>query len=89
VRCSGAQGVSCAVEDALALSLILKRHSKFTPDDFREVARAYEEIRKPRVDKILAEAKERADRKREVSYLTLKIRETAMYLMSKFHFNLF
>ncbi|THU97638.1 FAD/NAD(P)-binding domain-containing protein [Dendrothele bispora CBS 962.96] len=78
----GAQGVSCAVEDALALALILKRSPELTSETIKKVAKAYEDIRKPRVDKILAEAKGRADRKRGISYLTLKIREAAMYIMS-------
>ncbi|KAK7461126.1 hypothetical protein VKT23_009053 [Stygiomarasmius scandens] len=78
----GAQGVSCAVEDALALALILKRYPDFSSETIKQAAKAYEDIRKPRVNKILAEAKGRADRKREVNYLTLKIRELAMYIMS-------
>ncbi|KAJ4479029.1 hypothetical protein J3R30DRAFT_3473582 [Lentinula aciculospora] len=84
----GAQGVSCAVEDGLTLALLLKH---YLPQDSSEsqqdeaiakAAKSYEDIRMPRVNKILVTAKGKADRKRQIGWLQDKIREISVWVIS-------
>ncbi|KIK64871.1 hypothetical protein GYMLUDRAFT_160754 [Collybiopsis luxurians FD-317 M1] len=81
----GAQGVSCAIEDCLTLALLLKHYlseSSAKDEAIAKAAQSYEEIRLPRVNKILVEAKGKADRKREISWVQDKIREIAVWVIS-------
>ncbi|KAE9387107.1 FAD/NAD(P)-binding domain-containing protein [Gymnopus androsaceus JB14] len=77
----GAQGVSCAVEDSLTLALLLKHYSKSDTEAeaIAKAAKSYDDIRLPRVNKILVEAKERANKKREISWMQDKIRGIAFW----------
>ena len=67
------QGVSCAAEDALVYSLLLtkllsresKSATEISDSVLRDSAIAYNDIRKPRVSKILDVAKRRGDSKKE------------------------
>ncbi|KAE9407269.1 FAD/NAD(P)-binding domain-containing protein [Gymnopus androsaceus JB14] len=80
----GAQGVSCAVEDSLTLALLLKHYSKSETEAeaIAKAAKSYEDIRLPRVNKILVEAKGRADQKRQISWMKDKIREFGVWVIS-------
>ncbi|KAF5393027.1 hypothetical protein D9757_001108 [Collybiopsis confluens] len=81
----GAQGVSCAVEDCLTFSLLLKHYLSNNRDEDKAIAHAaksYEDIRLPRANKILVEAKAKADRKRQISWVQDKIREIAIWVIS-------
>ncbi|KAJ3719345.1 hypothetical protein C8R42DRAFT_584617 [Lentinula raphanica] len=89
----GAQGVSCAFEDALTLALLLKHYlpqdlTTSHPQDalavegIAKACKSYEDIRMPRVNKIISEAREKADRKREISWVQDKIREIVIWVFS-------
>jgi hypothetical protein len=85
------QGVSCAAEDALVYSLLLtklvSRESKSVteiPDGvLRDAAIAYNDIRKPRVSKILDLAKRRGDSKKEMSMISRWIRDVMVRVLCK------
>lgn len=77
----GAQGVSCAVEDSLALALLLKHYSASETENetiIAKTAMSYEDIRLPRVSKILLEAKTRADQRRQITWTKSKMREIVL-----------
>ncbi|KAF8340820.1 hypothetical protein F5887DRAFT_978829, partial [Amanita rubescens] len=82
------QGVSCAAEDAIVYSLLLakllSRESKTVtevPESvLRNAAKAYNDIRKPRVSKILDLAKRRGDSKREMSIIGRWFRDLTVRL---------
>ncbi|KAJ3987628.1 hypothetical protein F5890DRAFT_1496420 [Lentinula detonsa] len=87
----GAQGVSCAVEDGLTLALLLKHYlsqdvthseSNLVGEAIAKASQSYEDIRMPRVNKILSEAKGKADRKRQITWVQDKIREIAVWIIS-------
>ncbi|KAF9258389.1 FAD/NAD(P)-binding domain-containing protein [Marasmius fiardii PR-910] len=81
------QGVSCAVEDGLALALLLKHHlsnSRLTQlEAIRKSVIAYEEIRKPRVTRILNFAKRSGDGKREIGWLGEKMRDWGLWIFTR------
>ncbi|KAK7463491.1 hypothetical protein VKT23_006839 [Stygiomarasmius scandens] len=99
------QGVSCAVEDALTLALLLKHfvgprvtddalnkvlaegvEKELTPvndaEALKKLAKAYEDIRVPRVRKILRFAKRGGDGKRELGFFEERIRNWVLFIMS-------
>ncbi|THV07300.1 FAD/NAD(P)-binding domain-containing protein [Dendrothele bispora CBS 962.96] len=99
------QGVSCAIEDALTLALLLKHFvgpkvkddaldkllaesapGVMTPamdaEALRKLAKAYEDIRVPRVKKILRLSKRSGDEKREIGFLEEKIRNLVLFIFS-------
>jgi 2-polyprenyl-6-methoxyphenol hydroxylase-like FAD-dependent oxidoreductase len=67
------QGASLALEDALYLAKLL-RHS----NDYEQVFQQFEQDRKPRVEKIVAEGRRRGNDKHVVSPFQAKIREVMM-----------
>ncbi|KAK7025966.1 hypothetical protein VNI00_015795 [Paramarasmius palmivorus] len=79
------QGVSCAAEDALTISLLLKgylgQYSEM--EAIRQAGIAYEALRIPRVKQILAFAKRNGNQKREISWLGEKIRDWALWIVSE------
>ncbi|KAL0058965.1 hypothetical protein AAF712_014333 [Marasmius tenuissimus] len=84
------QGVSCAVEDGLALALLLKHYlAKAENGDSgsmtaaRKAVLAYEEIRKPRVEGILKFAKKSGDGKREMGWVGEKVRDWGLWIFTK------
>jgi hypothetical protein len=85
------QGVSCAAEDAVVYSLLLtkllSRESESVteiPDGvLRDAAKAYNDIRKPRVSKILDLAKRRVDMKKEMSVFSRWLRDLAVRVRCK------
>ena len=87
----GAQGVSCAAEDSVVYSLLLakllSRESKpvtEVPDGILQgAARAYNDIRKPRVSKIVDLAKRRVNRKKELSVIRRWLRDLAIRVRCK------
>lgn len=80
------QGVSCAVEDALALALFLKHYA--TKSDnvetvIKATAKAYEGLRMPRVAKILSYSKKGGDGKRNIGFLGEKMRNFGLWIFCK------
>lgn len=83
----GAQGVSMAVEDALTIALVLKHHmstSQTESEAVSKAAKSYEDVRLARVNKILATAKAKQNRKKQVSPIQHRIRELVIWAFSKF-----
>lgn len=91
------QGVSCAVEDALTLALLLRHYStsksskqNSNANEFnvarviQSTAKAYETIRLPRVGAILDVGKRRASNKRELGFLGEKLRDLASWAFCAF-----
>ncbi|KAF5367562.1 hypothetical protein D9758_003649 [Tetrapyrgos nigripes] len=97
------QGVSCAVEDVLAVALLLKHLSKpqlggtettedekkMDTDTLKKVAKAYEDIRLPRVGKILDDAQRRGEGKKDLGFFGEKIRDTALFIVSSLPTSIF
>ncbi|KAJ7163914.1 hypothetical protein C8R43DRAFT_879406 [Mycena crocata] len=79
------QGVSCAVEDAVAIALLLKHYRvshRFEVDDsIQRTAKAYEAVRMKRVGKILDMAKHGGETKKTQSWFQEKIRDWALWLL--------
>ena len=87
------QGASCALEDAVVYSLLLNHFLSIagtsssdslgtTP--LERTAKAYEELRKPRVHQILDMAKRNGDAKKEMGWLAEVVRDLAMSIICKF-----
>jgi 2-polyprenyl-6-methoxyphenol hydroxylase-like FAD-dependent oxidoreductase len=88
------QGVSCAVEDSLAIALLLEHFLSQKPTStttgdldlanvLRHTAKAYEEIRMPRVRSILDRARRVGDAKRKKSAIQEWIRDWVMWILCK------
>ncbi|KAJ7760708.1 hypothetical protein DFH07DRAFT_816483 [Mycena maculata] len=81
------QGVSCAVEDAVAIALLLKHyrisHRFGTDDSLRRTAKAYEAVRMNRVGKILDIAARMGETKKMQTWWREKIRDWALWLFCK------
>ncbi|TFK38881.1 hypothetical protein BDQ12DRAFT_735125 [Crucibulum laeve] len=83
------QGVSCAVEDAVAYALLLKHYlsqdSSSLPETspLQRAATAYEKLRMPRVHRILDFAKHNGDAKKRVGWLGQKLRDLVMWVLCK------
>lgn len=79
------QGVSCAVEDAVAIALLLKHyrvsHRFGEEDSLRRTAKAYEGVRMKRVGRILDFAKHGGETKKTQSWCQEKIRDWALWLL--------
>jgi 2-polyprenyl-6-methoxyphenol hydroxylase-like FAD-dependent oxidoreductase len=77
------QGVSCAAEDAVALSLLLKHflvtHEFAASEGLTRTAKAFEEVRMGRVGKILDIAKRNGDNKKKIGWFMEKIRDWFMW----------
>ena len=85
------QGVSCAAEDALVYSLLLtkllsresKSATEISDSVLRDSAIAYNDIRKPRVSKILDVAKRRGDSKKEMGMIIKWTRDLLIRVLCK------
>ncbi|KAJ7116506.1 hypothetical protein C8R44DRAFT_627586 [Mycena epipterygia] len=81
------QGVACAVEDAVAIALLLKHyrvsHRFDMEDSLRRTAKAYEAVRMKRVGKILDVAESRGARKRNLSWFQEKVRDWVLWIVCK------
>ncbi|KAF7330239.1 FAD-binding protein [Mycena venus] len=81
------QGVSCAVEDAVAIALLLKHyrvsHRFEVNESLRRTSEAYEAVRMKRVGKILDVAKHGGASKKEQSWWQEKIRDWFFWLFCK------
>jgi hypothetical protein len=89
------QGASCALEDAVVYSLLLSHFLSIADTSSSELgspleraAKAYEELRKPRVHQILDIAKRNGNAKKNLSWFAEMIRDLFIwiictYLMSK------
>ncbi|KAJ7454655.1 hypothetical protein FB451DRAFT_1143984 [Mycena latifolia] len=81
------QGVSCAVEDAVALALLLKHyrvsHRFDVGDSLQRTAKAYEVVRMPRVHKILDFAKHGGATKKKQSWWQEKMRDWILWVLCK------
>jgi 2-polyprenyl-6-methoxyphenol hydroxylase-like FAD-dependent oxidoreductase len=79
------QGVSCAAEDAVVYALLLKHYLASSPDQALVLtAKAYEDIRKPHIHRILDIAKRNGDSKKEKSRLGEIIRDFVMKIVCEF-----
>ena len=79
------QGVSCAAEDAVVYALLLKHYLALSPDQALVLtAKAYEDIRKPHIHRILDVAKRNGDSKKEKGWLGEIIRDFAMKIICEF-----
>jgi 2-polyprenyl-6-methoxyphenol hydroxylase-like FAD-dependent oxidoreductase len=82
------QGVSCAVEDAVAVALLLKHyrvsHRFGVEESLRRTAAAYEAVRMKRVGKILDLAKHGGASKKEQTWWQEKIRDWFLWLLCEF-----
>ena len=83
------QGVSCAVEDAVAIAMFLKHYlsqdksGEVIGDALRQTARAYEEMRIGRLAYILDAAKRVGNVKRQLKWWEEKLRDTFVILFCK------
>jgi len=88
------QGVSCAIEDSLAIALLLGHFLSQRPtstttgeldlsDVLRNSAKAYEDIRKSRVESIVDRARKIGDFKRKQGKVQEWIRDWIMWVMCK------
>ncbi|KAF8146514.1 hypothetical protein K438DRAFT_1910669 [Mycena galopus ATCC 62051] len=81
------QGVACAVEDALAIALLLKHYrvsARFSVEEsLRRTAEAYEAVRIKRVGKILDLAKYGGQSKKKQSWWQEKVRDFFVWLLCK------
>ncbi|KAF7375248.1 FAD-binding protein [Mycena sanguinolenta] len=81
------QGVACAVEDAVAIALLLKHyrvsHRFGTEESLRRTAAAYETVRMKRVGRILDLAKYGGQTKKKQSWWQEKVRDFFMWLLCK------
>jgi hypothetical protein len=84
------QGVSCAVEDAMTLGLLLEAifsdkavTGTSDKDKLKRLCDLYTKIRKPRCEYIVAEARKRGDMKRELGWLEETVRNVMIYGMCK------
>jgi hypothetical protein len=90
------QGVSCAVEDAMTIGLLCK--AIFAPDSssdklkgvdetdevkLKRLCELYTQVRKPRCEYIVAEARKRGDMKRELSWWEEVMRNLFIYIGCK------
>jgi 2-polyprenyl-6-methoxyphenol hydroxylase-like FAD-dependent oxidoreductase len=93
------QGVSCAVEDALTIALLLKHYLGQWPTStasgeldiaavLKKTKQGYETLRMPRVHKILDRAKHTGNQKRESKWWEEKIRDWFIWIFctSEFYF---
>ncbi|KAJ6577479.1 hypothetical protein B0H19DRAFT_1207920 [Mycena capillaripes] len=80
-------GVACAVEDAVAVALLLKHyrvsHRFDVEDSLRRTAKAYEAVRMKRVGKILDVAKHGGASKKTQNWWQEKIRDWFLWLFCK------
>ena len=83
------QGVSCAVEDAVAIAMFLKHYlsqgksGEVIGDALRQTARAYEGMRIERLAYILDGARRVGDVKRQLKWWEEKLRDTFMIFFCK------
>jgi hypothetical protein len=81
------QGVSCAVEDAVAIALLLQHYQGGSGDVnlsvvLKNTAKAYEELRMKRLAVILSAAKHAGDGKRKLKYYQEVIRDWLFWFFS-------
>ncbi|KAK2464583.1 hypothetical protein APHAL10511_003372 [Amanita phalloides] len=86
----GGQGASCAAEDAVVYALLVSKLlslraaepvSEMPESVLRDAAKGYNELRMERVGKVLDEAKNRVDNKKEISTLGRWFRDLMIRLM--------
>lgn len=81
------QGVSAAVEDALALALLLKHFLKTASskdvDAIRKTSVAYNELRVPRILSILRFSKQGKDKKKDIGFFGEKMRDLMLWIFCK------
>lgn len=73
----GSQGFSLALEDAVVLSLIFEKEGL---DDLERVFTRFEEIRKPRVDKIYLQANKNWGGIKDIGWFANMVREFFMWI---------
>ena len=85
------QGASCALEDAVVYSQLLSHFLSIVDTSSTELgsplertAKAYEELRKPRVHQILDIAKRNGNAKRNLGWFAEMIRDLLMWIVCKF-----
>ncbi|KAK0222062.1 hypothetical protein IW262DRAFT_1460329 [Armillaria fumosa] len=71
------QGASMALEDAQMLAILLRHYSA----DLPKVAKAYENMRIPRVGKILRRGRRYGDGKRDISWFRAAVRDLILWIM--------
>ena len=85
------QGASCALEDAVVYSLLLSHFLSIADTSSSDLgtplertAKAYEELRKPRVHQILDVAKRNGNAKRNLGWFAEMIRDFFMWIICMF-----
>ena len=86
------QGASCVLEDVVPYSLLLSHYLSIagTPSSdslgtpLERTARAYEELRKPRVHQIIDVAKRLRNAKRELGWFAQMVQDMSMWMFCKF-----
>lgn len=85
------QGASCAVEDAMTIGLLCEalfsdqtENNDSESEKLKRLCNLYTEIRKPRCEYIVAEARKRGDLKREMGWFEQIIRNVVMFALCKF-----
>ncbi len=76
------QGASMALEDVQMLAMLLRHYSS----DLPKVAKAYEDMRIPRVGRILRLGRRNGDGKREISWFRAAVRDLMLWIMCTFFF---
>jgi hypothetical protein len=84
------QGVSCAAEDSVTYALLLKHFFSQLEGNgadihliLRRTAEAYESVRKPRIHRILDQAKYNASAKKEMTSFSAWLRDSVMWILCK------
>ncbi|KAK0421712.1 hypothetical protein EV421DRAFT_1872391 [Armillaria borealis] len=71
------QGASMALEDVQMLAMLLRHYSS----DLPKVVKAYEDMRIPRVGRILRLGRRNGDGKREISWFRAAVRDLVLWIM--------
>jgi len=86
------QGVSCAVEDGLAIGILLEHYLSKKSDGAPDLANAlentrkgYETVRMPRVGMILDMAKRMGNQKKKQTWFQEKVRDCFMWVLCESH----
>ena len=83
LQTSSGQGVSQVLEDAQALTMLIERYTRQGMEGLEEALKKYVDIRKPRIDRIVARSKMMGNTKRRKNLLQEWITYFFIWLMGK------
>jgi 2-polyprenyl-6-methoxyphenol hydroxylase-like FAD-dependent oxidoreductase len=78
------QGVACAVEDAVAIAMLLEHAGDgMGGTGYKQLRKEYEGLRMPRIHKILDLAKRMGDKKKKLGTVQELVRDVAMWVVCR------